>query len=380
MKRIFSLLAAVFLSATVLLQPIIPAKAVGLQESGAVQTSAAISTSAKASAIIDLDTGSFIFTKNADERLAIASTTKIMTALCVIEREADLSRIVTVKPEWTGIEGSSMYLKPEERISISDMLYGLLLCSGNDAAVALAAITAGSVHEFCGVMNEKAKQLGMTNSHFANPNGLPDGEHFSTARDMALLAKAAFANKKFVEITSAKTITTDTRTMKNHNKLLWNMEECIGGKTGYTDAAGRCLVSAAERDGMRFAVVTLNCHDHWNEQPKLYEYAFSGFSHIEITKKTEIEAQIAVISGKEATVSVRARGKIVATVPKTAEYKFSLSAENFVYAPVYKGKSAGKLYVTDAQGKEIFAEVGVEFAHSVGVDAKARRRLIFGLF
>jgi D-alanyl-D-alanine carboxypeptidase (penicillin-binding protein 5/6) len=303
-----------------------------------------------------------------------------MTALCVIEREAELSRMVTIKPEWAGIEGSSMYLKAGEKVSVSDMLYGLLLCSGNDAAVALAGATAGSVQEFCAVMNEKAKSLGMTNSHFANPNGLPNDEHYSSARDMALLAKAAFANKKFVEITGTEKITTDTRTMKNHNKLLWKYEGCIGGKTGFTNAAGRCLVSAAEKDGMRFAVVTLNCADDWNEQAKLYDYAFSGFGHLEITKKTEINVSLPVIAGKEETAALRPRGKTLVTVPKNAGYRFALGVQDFVYAPVIKGKSAGQLYVTDERGGEVFAVVGVEYAQSVGVNTKAKKGFLFGLF
>ncbi len=231
----------------------------------------AVEVSATAAVLLDADTGQVLYEKNGDEQMLIASTTKIMTALVVLE-QAGLDDTVTVTRDHMA-EGSSMYLKPGETVRVEELLYGLLLCSGNDAALALTAC-AGGPEPFVALMNEKAAALGMTRTSFANPNGLDAEGHYSTARDMAVLAAAAMEEPTFRRICSSRSVTIGQRTMENHNRLLRQVEGCIGLKTGYTKAAGRTLVSCAERGGCRLIAVTLRDSDDWADHAALYEYGF----------------------------------------------------------------------------------------------------------
>lgn len=231
----------------------------------------AVEVSATAAVLLDADTGQVLYEKNGDEQMLIASTTKIMTALVVLE-QAGLDDTVTVTRDHMA-EGSSMYLKPGETVRVEELLYGLLLCSGNDAALALTAC-AGGPEPFVALMNEKAAALGMARTSFANPNGLDAEGHYSTARDMAVLAAAAMEEPTFRRICSSRSVTIGQRTMENHNRLLRQVEGCIGLKTGYTKAAGRTLVSCAERCGCRLIAVTLRDSDDWADHAALYEYGF----------------------------------------------------------------------------------------------------------
>ena len=206
----------------------------------------AVGTSATSAILMDVDSGRVLYQQNADAKMLIASTTKILTALVAI-REGNLSDVVKVSREAAYTEGSSMYLAEGEELTLETLLYGLMLCSGNDAAVAIAECVGGSVEGFVKQMNQTAQELGMEHSSFANPNGLDDEKHYSTARDMAVLACAAVENATLVRIASTRSITIGGRTMSNHNKLLSLMDGCIGLKTGYTRAAGRTLVRSAER-------------------------------------------------------------------------------------------------------------------------------------
>ncbi|MCD8375523.1 MAG: serine hydrolase, partial [Oscillospiraceae bacterium] len=201
----------------------------------------ALETSAQSAVLMDAASGRVLYEKNARQPRDIASITKLMTALVAVERAEDLDEIVTIQPQWTGVEGSSIYLQPGEQVSLRALLYGLLLQSGNDAAVAIAAHCAGDVETFVGWMNERAVQLGMEQTHFANPNGLSQQGHYSTAYDMALLAAACCANPAVAEIAATRSITLEGRTLTNHNKLLWRYPGCTGLKTGYTQLAGRAL-------------------------------------------------------------------------------------------------------------------------------------------
>lgn len=234
----------------------------------------ALEVSAAAAVLMDADTGEILFEKNADRRMLIASTTKILTALVVLEH-ARLDEVVTIQPRHMA-EGSSMYLKPSETLTVETLLYGLLLCSGNDAAVALADHCGGSVARFVGWMNETAQRIGMTGSSFANPNGLDDEQHYSTARDMALLAAYAARNPTFVRLCSTRSVTVGGRTMTNHNKLLQSVEGCIGMKTGYTKAAGRTLVSCARRDGRTLVAVTLQDGNDWADHAEMLSLPEKG--------------------------------------------------------------------------------------------------------
>lgn len=196
--------------------------------------------------------------KNADARLPMASTTKIMTALLALECCA-MDEEVEIRPEWTRVEGSSMYLRGGDICTVGDLIHGLMLSSGNDAALALADICAGDMESFVALMNRRAAELGLTNTHFMNPHGLPAEGHYSSAADMARLMAAAMENETFRAVTASRTYQWGEHSYRNHNKLLWRCEGCTGGKTGYTRAAGRCLVSSCRRDGMELVCVTLNC-------------------------------------------------------------------------------------------------------------------------
>ena len=232
----------------------------------------AVEVSATACVLMDADTGLVLYRKNEDQRMLIASVTKLMTALVVLE-QGEVDETVTVTAAHMA-EGSSMYLRVGEKLTLEELLYGLLLCSGNDAALALTEC-AGGVEPFVALMNEKAAALGMKNTHFANPNGLDDEEHYSTAYDMALLACAAANEPTLRRIASKRTAAIGGRTLTNHNKLLSRMDGCIGLKTGYTKAAGRTLVSCAEREGHRLVAVTLRDGNDWNDHEMLYDRGFA---------------------------------------------------------------------------------------------------------
>lgn len=231
----------------------------------------ALEVSATAAVLMDADMGQVLYEKNGDRQMLIASTTKIMTALVVLEHAAP-DDVITVTPDHMA-EGSSMYLKAGETVRVEELLYGLLLCSGNDAALALTEC-AGGLTPFVALMNEKAAALGMARTSFANPNGLDADGHYSTARDMAVLAAAAMENPTFRRICSSRSVTIGQRTMENHNRLLRQMEGCVGLKTGYTRAAGRTLVSCTEREGCRLVAVTLQDGNDWADHAALYDYGF----------------------------------------------------------------------------------------------------------
>ena len=231
----------------------------------------ALEVSATAAVLMDADMGQVLYEKNGDRQMLIASTTKIMTALVVLEHAAP-DDVITVTPDHMA-EGSSMYLRAGETVRVEELLYGLLLCSGNDAALALTEC-AGGLTPFVALMNEKAAALGMAHTSFANPNGLDADGHYSTARDMAVLAAAAMENPTFRRICSSRSVTIGQRTMENHNRLLRQVEGCIGLKTGYTQAAGRTLVSCTERDGCRLVAVTLQDGNDWADHAALYDYGF----------------------------------------------------------------------------------------------------------
>ncbi len=308
--------------------------------------------SAKAAVLIDAHTGETLYEKNADEKMLIASTTKIMTALVVLENCGG-DEIVEIKSEHIAVEGSSMYLKPGEKLTVRELLYGLLLSSGNDAASVLAYHTAGSIEKFAVLMNEKAAAIGAENTSFENPHGLDGEKHYSTAADMAKIAAAAMENRTFSEIVSTKTVTIGSRTLKNHNKLLWNYEGALGIKTGYTKSAGRTLVSCAERDGLKIICVTLNAADDWNDHTVLYDWAFSNCRYKNAVTDKKDYSRIAVISGEENTVGVRA-AESFSILLKNAEDRLEVIPQlaEFVYADVIKGDKAGELIIK-LNGEEV---------------------------
>lgn len=234
--------------------------------------------------VAEVNSGRVLYEYNADDRLPMASTTKILTALIVIE-DCDPDAVVTVPPECVGVEGSSVYLTAGEKIKVKDLLYGLMLRSGNDCAETLAVYHSGTVDRFAVYMNERAFALGATGSRFKNPHGLPDPEHYTTARDLAVIACAAMKNETFKEIVSARSAVVPdggcgyARELVNKNKMLYRYEGANGIKTGYTKAAGRCLVAAAEREGMQLVSVVLNCPDMYERSGALLDAAFGAYSY-----------------------------------------------------------------------------------------------------
>ena len=230
--------------------------------------------SARRAYVLDAVSGRELFVRNPDERSLIASTTKIMTALIVCEQCNVLDRM-RIPKEAVGIEGSSMYLKEGEVLTLQELLYGLMLSSGNDAAVALAIYCGGTVEGFAELMNDKARNLGLTGTHFENPNGLDSPGHYSTARDLAKLAAYAMKNPIFYKTVSAKSVRIGERCLTNHNKLLWKLEGADGVKTGFTKAAGRILVSSATRQGRRIIGVTIDAPDDWNDHCRLLNEGFA---------------------------------------------------------------------------------------------------------
>ena len=320
------------LSALIILSLIIPGSAYAVPDNCASSV-----------ILVHADTGQVLYSKNADAHMLIASTTKIMTALVVLEN-CDPDEQVEILPEYTAVEGSSMYLKAGKSYSVRDLLYGMLLVSGNDAATALACHCGGSIEGFAELMNAKAREMGLVNSSFKNPHGLDADGHYSSAEDLAAITCAAMKLDLFAKIVSTKTYSVGEQTYMNHNKLLWNYEGCLGVKTGYTIAAGRSLVSSAERDGLRLVCVTLSDPDDWNDHKKLYDWAFSSFEYKRVLPMGVI-CDIPVISGEKTEVGVSAAADSRILVDKNAELSFTLELPEFVYAGVKAGECAGRAFV-----------------------------------
>ena len=311
----------------------------------------AVSTSATAAVLMDADSGRVLYARNENQQMLIASTTKIMTALVAIE-QGDLNQTVTVSRNAALTEGSSMYLKEGEQLTLETLLYGLLLCSGNDAAVAVADGVCGSVEAFVEQMNLRAKELGMENSSFANPNGLDAEGHYSTALDMAKLACAALDNETLMRIASTKTITIGGRTMTNHNKLLSYMDGCLGLKTGYTMAAGRTLVSCAEQNGQRLVAVTLQDGNDWADHQALYSYGFSAYPAKRAVAMGEEVGSLPVSGGAQATVPLIAAESFSWPVGQEEALTTKVEALEQVEAPVSAGTEAGELVIL-LDGEEV---------------------------
>ncbi len=300
--------------------------------------------SAQKAILMDAETGRVIYEKDADSRSLIASTTKIMTALVVCEQCNVLDRM-RIPKEAVGIEGSSMYLKEGEVLTVQELLYGLMLHSGNDAAVALAIYCGGTVEGFVQLMNDKAYRLGLTGTNFENPNGLDSPGHYSTARDLAVLTAYAMQNPIFAQTVSTKSVRVGERSLQNHNKLLWRVDGADGVKTGYTKAAGRILVSSAQRDGRRLICVTINDGNDWADHQLLLEDGFSRYENKTIVRAGDILGQRAVVSGDAQSVQLIAAEDFSFALTQQEQPKILLSGAEFDYAPVVQGENAGYAYI-----------------------------------
>ena len=303
--------------------------------------------SAKAAILYSSDRDEIIYGKNEDLKLPMASTTKIMTALIAIEK-CDLDSTVTVTKDAAGIEGSSVYLKENDTLSVKDLIYSILLQSANDAAAALAIEIGGDIEGFAKIMNEKAESIGLKNTSFQNPHGLDNENHYTTAYDLSLLASYALNNDTFRQIASTYkysfTINDSPRIIVNHNKLLKRYDGCIGVKTGYTKKSGRCLVSAAERDGVRLVAVTLNAPDDWNDHESLYDFGFSLLRAVPLSSICPLEYRIKLLGAKDNEVSGIAKDKNI-IIKNNEEIKLQTEIVPYVCAPVCEGDNLGRINV-----------------------------------
>ena len=303
---------------------------------------------AGAAVVMEAQTGALLFSQNPHEELPMASTTKIMTALLTLEQPG-LDEEFIVDPEAIRVEGSSMGLREGDTVTLRDLAGGMLTASGNDAAGAAAVRIAGSLEDFAGLMNRRAQELGMLNTHFVTPSGLDAEGHYSTAYDMALLAREALRNPVFAEMAAAKRLTLHygnppyDRSLLNHNRLLSLYPDAIGVKTGYTKTAGRCLVSAARRDGVTLICVTLGCPDDWNVHEALYERYFPMVRMEELVPAEEL--RLPVVGGTAPDVGLGQASQLSLAVVEglDAPVTEKIFAPKFLYAPILGGDIVGKI-------------------------------------
>lgn len=304
----------------------------------------AVSTSAKAAILINADTLEVIYSQNADEKLPMASTTKIMTGLLLCEF-GNFDTEITVTAEMVAVEGSSMGLLAGDTVTLHDLLYGLMLSSGNDAANVIAYHLGGTVNGFVKQMNQKAKEIGLENTNFVTPSGLDANEHYTTAYDLAKLSAYALKNEDFAAAVSSKSATLNygnppyRRTLTNHNKLLKLYDDAIGVKTGYTKKSGRCLVSAAERDGMKIIAVTLCDPDDWDDHIALLDYGFSALKKVCISPEEDTYT-VPVISGVKDEIKIEIE-PYSAYFLDDADLEAVVNLPKFLYAPLAKGEKIG---------------------------------------
>lgn len=359
MKTVLRTLGCAMLCAMLLCQPSLAAQAQP-------------ETSAAAAVVMHVETGTVIYEQNADAQMRIASTTKIMTALVVLERCAP-GEAVEILPEYTEVEGSSMYLRAGETYTVEELLYGLMLASGNDAARALACHVAGSEDAFAELMNAKARELGLTNTSFRNPHGLDADGHGSTARELGALACCAMQNETFREIVSTNCKDVHGQTYTNHNRLLRTYPGAIGVKTGYTEAAGRILVSCAERDGTQFVCVTISDPNDWDDHAHLLDWAFDTYAYRKLLSP-ETAYPLPVLSGEQAECAAVPAQAVALLLPKDAETLVQISLPRFAFAPVTVGMQLGSATVI-VQGAE---PVAVPLLAQTDVPLDAAVRLTTG--
>ena len=328
-------------------------------------------TSARAAVVMDVNSNRILYYKNMDEKMAMASTTKIMTTLVAIE-SGRLDEKVTISKRASYMEGSSIYLREGEVHTVNDLLYAIMLRSGNDAATAVAEHIGGSAEGFAEMMNKKAREIGANNTRFANPHGLDAEGHYTTARDLALITSYALKNPLFSTIVSSKKKVMEgppsenwDRVMINKNKMLWQFDGGDGVKTGFTKKAGRCLVSSATREGMRLVCVVLNCGPMWDESSALLEYTFKNYVKKRIVDKDSIFKVVEVRNGKERFVGVKPAEDFDLALRTDRVENIKLEAKDLkaAQAPLKKGGHAGRLeiYIDN----NLLKTINLEYSESV---------------
>lgn len=308
-------------------------------------------TAAEACILTDARTGEAIYENYADKRLPMASTTKIMTALVVLEN-AELDAEVTIPKEAAGIEGSSIYLAAGEVLTVRELLYGLLLESGNDSAAALAVHVGGNTENFVGMMNKKAEALGLCDTHFDNPHGLSSETHYTTARELAKITAYALENEIFSQIVStdkyviAERENCRARYFSNHNKLLRSLDICDGVKTGYTKDSGRCLVTSASYDESRFVAVTLNDRRDWKDHMEMLTFAANSFESIKIAERGELIYSFRTTGAIPQNITVQNEQDIYITIPKNSDAETVSVTANLFSHGFESGSEGGYITVT----------------------------------
>ena len=304
---------------------------------------------ARSAIVMDAVTGTVLYERDIDARRYPASTTKMMTLIVALEH-GKLDDIVTVSKNAEGVEGSTLWLVQGDKIPLGELLAGMMMHSGNDATVAVAEHIAGSVPAFVQMMNEKAGEIGAYNTHFANPNGLPDDNHYTTAFDLAKIAAYGYSIPHFEEIVSRQEATYEwvkdpSKQLRNENQMLWLYRGGNGVKTGYTEAAGRCLVSAARRDGMQLVAVVLDSYYMWNDSIALLDYGFQNARPKDLVKKGEVVAKVKVADGRQDELELVAAESMIAAekVGENGKVEKKVEVPDEVAAPIKKGDVVGKV-------------------------------------
>lgn len=305
--------------------------------------------SAKSAILIERDSGRILYTHDPYKKLPPASTTKIMTALIALEY-GNLDQKVKINNKSIGVEGSSIYLKQNETITLRDLVYGLMLRSGNDAAVAIAYHISGSVDEFCKIMNNKAKEIGAKNTNFTNPHGLHNDNHYTTAYDLAIISREALKHEEFRKISSSTKWIADRESNNyfyNKNKTLWQYKDGDGVKIGYTKKAGRCLVSSATRNGMQLIAVVLNDGNWFNDCYTLLDYGFNNYKQNIITEKNEFVRSIYVNNGKKNILPLISENMISYPIKngEIENIETVVKLPKTIKAPVTKGQRIGSMQI-----------------------------------
>jgi D-alanyl-D-alanine carboxypeptidase (penicillin-binding protein 5/6) len=334
--------------------------------------------SAKSAVLIEASTGKILYAKGANDRRPPASTTKMMTLIVALEH-GNLGDVVTTSPNAASTEGSSLWLNPGEQLKLKDMLYGMMLVSGNDATVAVAEHIAGSVDKFAALMTDKARAIGAMSTNFTNSSGLPDKRHYSTAADLAKIAAYGYKNPLFRTIVGTKHTVIPwagkphDRDLYNENKILWLYDGGNGVKTGFTEEAGRCLVSGAKKGNVQLVAVVLDSDRMWEDSMKLLDYGFSQISPLAMVKQDDIMKTVKVENGKAEFVKLVAAGDIVVPAGADDKDQFSLvvDAPGRVAAPVAVGQKIGTV-------KAMYKNQEIASVDLVATEA-VERKSFFGL-
>ncbi|WP_094602821.1 D-alanyl-D-alanine carboxypeptidase DacB [Sporomusa silvacetica DSM 10669] len=307
---------------------------------------------AKAAIVMEASTGKVLYSRNANERRYPASTTKVITLITALEY-GNLDDNVTASPNAATTEGSSLWLSPGEQLKLRDMLYGIMLVSGNDATVAVAEHISGSVEGFAKLMTEKAHALGAVNSNFVNTSGLPDERHYTTAYDLAKITAYGYKNPLFTQIVSTKQKIIPwpgkdhDRDLYNENRMLWLYDGANGVKTGYTDAAGRCLVSAANRNGIQIVAIVLDSERMWDDSIKLLDYGFAQLKQVPVITKGDILKTVKIKEGKASNIKLLAANDIILPIADNEHDKFTtvVEAPAKITAPIAVGQKLGTVKI-----------------------------------